>query len=372
MEPDASGGDDALDDVPCGLLTTDAKGLIQHANLTFLEWTGYEALEVVNVRRLQDFLSMGGRLFFQTHLAPLLVMQGSVSEVKLDIQHRDGSTFPMVLNARRQFRHGQWQLKIAAFIARDRDKYERELLASRQRLEDAVAEATRLRKQSEDRALFSEQMIGIVSHDLRNPLNAIRLGIHLLEKKGVSPEQKETLARVARSADRSHQLIKDLLDFTSARIGKGLTVVLELNDLHHVVALAVEELAMAFPGRTISHEQSGAGMSQVDSARITQALGNLVANAMAYGSPDSRITVRTHVCNSNWHVAVHNWGAPIPREAQERLFMPMVRGVAEGSPSRSVGLGLFIVNEIAKAHGGDLTVTSSEQYGTEFLLALKR
>ncbi|RZJ14972.1 MAG: PAS domain-containing sensor histidine kinase [Acidovorax sp.] len=359
---------DPLEDLPCGVLTTDSKGLILHTNSTFCEWTGYHCDEVIGLRRLQDFLSMGGRIFYQTHLAPLLVMQGSVSEVKLDIQHHDKTTIPVVINAKRYQRNGAWFLRVAAFVARDRDKYERELLVSRQNLVGMVAEATRLKKQSEDRALFAEQMIGIVSHDLRNPLSTIRLGIQLLEKRGVTPDQKETLGRVHRAADRASQLIKDLLDFTSARIGSGLAVALKPVDLHHVVALAVEELSLAFPDRRIDHVLCGEGACEADANRVTQALGNLVANAVAYGQADTDITVTSSVASAGWRVSVHNWGVPIAPEAIEQLFMPMVRGVAEDSGNRNVGLGLFIVNEIAKAHGGGLDVTSTQELGTEFSL----
>jgi phosphoserine phosphatase RsbU/P len=362
---------DPLEDLPCGVLTTDSKGLILQANSTFCEWAGYGCEEVIGVRRLQDFLTMGGRLFYQTHLAPLLVMQGSVSEVKLDVLHKDRSHIPIVINAHRLMRDGEWLLKIAAFIARDRDKYERELLLSRKTLEGAAAEATRLKKQSEDRALFAEQMIGIVSHDLRNPLSAIRLGMQLLDRQGVTPQQRETLGRVNRAVDRAHQLIKDLLDFTSARIGSGIAVNLKTSNLHDVVADTVEELTLAFPDRRIAHLREGTGNCVLDANRIAQALANLVSNAVSYGHIGTDITVTSAVTPKGWYVEVHNWGHPIAGAAIERLFMPMVRGVAEDSGNRNVGLGLFIVNEIAKAHGGVIEVTSASELGTAFRLAFK-
>ena len=360
---------DPLEDLPCGVLTTDSKGLILQANSTFCEWAGYGRDEVIGVRRLQDFLTMGGRLFYQTHLAPLLVMQGSVSEVKLDVLHKDRSHIPIVINVRRLLRDGEWLLKVAAFIARDRDKYERELLLSRKTLEGAAAEATRLKKQSEDRALFAEQMIGIVSHDLRNPLSAIRLGMQLLDRQGVTPQQRETLVRVNRAADRAHQLIKDLLDFTSARIGSGIAVILKSSNLHDVVADTVEELTLAFPDRRIAHLREGTGSCELDANRIAQALANLVSNAVSYGHIDTDITVTSAMTPKGWYVEVHNWGHPIAGAAMEMLFMPMVRGVTEDSGNRNVGLGLFIVNEIAKAHGGVIEVTSTAALGTAFRLA---
>lgn len=137
-------------------------------------------------------------------------------------------------------------------------------------------------------------------------------------------------------------------------------------DLHEVVAHAVEEPALAFPQRRIDHVRAGAGPCQADANRVTQALGNLVANAVGYGRSDTGITVTSSVDPAGWQVRVHNWGAPIAPEALDRLFMPMVRGVAQDSGNRNVGLGLFIVNEIAKAHGGMLDVASTQEQGTEF------
>src|SRR3954453_19698910 len=130
----------ALDLAPCALLRTDASGTILRVNTTFCGWLGYEREELVG-RRLQDLLTIGGRIFHQTHLAPLMQMQGSVSEVKLEIVRRDGTQLPMVLNARRhEMPHGL-RTELALFVARDRDTYERELVLSRKRLEQLVADA---------------------------------------------------------------------------------------------------------------------------------------------------------------------------------------------------------------------------------------
>lgn len=353
-------------DLPCGVLTLDLKGLILQANSSFCEWTGYSAGELVGQLRFQDFLAMGGRILYQTHLAPLLVMQGSIAEVKLDLQHRDKTVVPIVFNAKRFQHDGTWLLRVAAFVARDRDRYEKELLLSRRKLEIAVEEATSLKKQSEDRALFAEQMIGIVGHDLRNPLSTIRLGLHLLEKQGAVLDKNATLQKIHRAADRATELVRDLLDFTSARIGGGLTVQLVPADLHTTVALAVEEISLAFPSHCIAHIREGEGTSLIDPNRVTQAIGNLVSNAVSYGACDRPITVTSTISGATWRVAVHNWGIPIARDVQTRVFTPMVRGVAKDSANRNVGLGLFIVSELAKAHGGSVKLSSDEERGTIF------
>ena len=205
---------------------------------------------MVGKRRFQDLLTVGGRIFHQTHWAPLLQMQGSLSEVKLELVHQDGSTIPIVVNALVRDHHGACVHEVAAFVARDRDKYERELVVSRKRLEEAVAEATRLHAEAKDRAVFAEQMIGIVSHDLRNPLSAIQVGAALLARAPLADPQQRTLARITRATERARHLISDLLDFTQARLGKGLQVSVAPLDLHACVAEAVEDLGLGLSRET--------------------------------------------------------------------------------------------------------------------------
>jgi sigma-B regulation protein RsbU (phosphoserine phosphatase) len=141
----------ALDQAACGLLRVDPYGLILRANAMVCDWLGYTREELQG-RKLQDLLNIGGRIFHQTHLAPLLQIQGSLSEVKLEFVRRDGQGIPIVMNARRHEDGGEAVVEVALFVARDRDKYERELLLARTRLEDVVA-------QVKDRALLTEQMM---------------------------------------------------------------------------------------------------------------------------------------------------------------------------------------------------------------------
>ncbi|MEO7642866.1 MAG: histidine kinase dimerization/phospho-acceptor domain-containing protein, partial [Ramlibacter sp.] len=230
-----SGTQQLLDDAACGLARTASDGLFLHANRTFCEWLGYTSAELCGRRKLQELLTMGGRIFHQTHWHPLLQMQGSISEVKLELVHREGQPLPMVMNAIRRDSGGVMVHDIAVYIARDRDAYERELLASRRKLETLVAEATRLQLELKDRALFAEQMVGIVSHDLRNPLSTVQMGAALLSRGEATPNQLRVLGRVSRAAQRANRLITDLLDFTQARMGKGISIAPQPMDLRATV-----------------------------------------------------------------------------------------------------------------------------------------
>ena len=360
-----------LDQAACGLLQTDGNGRFLRANRTFCDWVGYTADALVGRRKLQDLLTMGGKIFHQTHWSPLLQMQGSVSEVKLEVVHRDGHTIPMVMNAIRRVAGAGAVHDVAVYVARDRDTYERELVQSRKRLEVLVAEATRLQEAAKDRALFAEQMVGIVSHDLRNPLSTIQMGTLLLTRGDVTPNQLNVLGRLSRAADRAHRLIADLLDFTQARLGTGLAVTPRPVDLHQVISESLDELGQAFPGRLLKHERAGEGLCTLDADRVAQLVGNLVSNAMAYGKPDTAVTVTSSVGRGTCSVAVHNEGPAIPAQLQAGLFKPMARGT-DTHERRSVGLGLFIVSEIARAHGGSVSVASAPESGTTFSATFPR
>jgi sigma-B regulation protein RsbU (phosphoserine phosphatase) len=357
---------DVVDDAPCGLLATSEGGTFLRVNRTFCAWVGYTAGELIGQRRLPDLLAIGSRIFHHTHWVPLLQLQGSISEIKLEVRHRDGQTLPMVLNAVRRKQDGEFVHDIAAYVARDRDRYERELLHSRRRLEELVAEANELHAAARDRAELAEQMIGIVSHDLRNPLGAIQMAAELLAGSELPTPCRSLIHRIGRSTDRASHLIDDLLDFTQARLGRGISIMRTQIDLHEVVAEALDELRLTHPGHELRHVRAGNGACVADGGRLAQVIGNLVSNAVAYGDPGAPVTVSSTVAET-CAIAVHNLGVLIPAAVQATLFEAMTRGDSGPAASaRSVGLGLYIVREIARAHGGTAAVTSTADRGTRF------
>jgi phosphoserine phosphatase RsbU/P len=355
-----------LDSAACGLLQTDATGVIRWSNQVFCNWIGREASEIVGRRRIQDFFTIGGRIFHQTHWVPLIQMQQSVSEVKLDLVHASGHSIPIVLNGIRRVRDGDVVHDLAMFIAGDRDKYERELVATTRRLKEMVERSVELEEIAKDRAHLAEQMMGVVSHDLRNPLAVIELSALALSHGATSPEQQAALQRISRASSRAVRLIHDLLDLTQSRLGNGLTITLREIDLHAVISESVDELRAAFPGRRLRHITDGPGECVGDPDRLMQLVGNLVTNAITYGLADAPITVSSEIHDGAASIVVHNLGKPIDEAMISLLFQPMARGARSPDGSRSIGLGLYIVREIAKAHGGDVVVNSTAADGTSF------
>lgn len=355
---------------PCGLLRTRADGTIILVNQTFCNWTGYSNDKLLGGMRLRDLFNAGGRIFHHTHWLPLLQMQGSISEVKLDIVTHDGETIPMVLNAILEPREGEVTQLVSAFVARDRDQYERELLKARKSLQKSVEEATQLKEIATDRALLAEQMIGIVSHDLRNPLGTVALGAQTLELGGLTESQTTVLDRMQRALSHANLLISDLLDFTEARLGGGLSASIAPCDLHEVVAEAVDNLQPLHSPQLLRHRRIGSGSCEADATRLAQLVGNLVSNAATYGSEDAPITITTTGYEDGCSISVHNEGDPIPPALQETIFSPMQRAQSASNATHSIGLGLYIVKMIASAHGGAVELESTEESGTTFTVTL--
>ncbi len=373
-----------FDNAACALAVTAEDGTILQANARLGEWSGFSPPELCG-RRFQDLLTMGGRIFHQTHLAPMLRMHGSVTEVKLDMLHRDGHKLTVLLNGHKREHGDSVVYDLALFGTTDRDKYERELLNARNLAEALLQEktATELALQqaqaelneayaiAQRRALFAEQMVAIVSHDLKNPLTAIRMASDFLSRGERTPKERTLLGHIGQSSERAQRMIADLLDFTQARVGQGISIKAAPLALHEVIQRAVDELRVAFPEATLAHHAEGQGDANLDADRVQQIIGNLVANSVAYGDLQRPITVTSRLGDGTCEVAVHNHGSAIPETLLAGLFEPMTRGTDQGRDVRSVGLGLYIVRELAKVHGGDVAVQSCATGGTTFTVTFQ-
>jgi two-component system CheB/CheR fusion protein len=226
----------------------------------------------------------------------------------------------------------------------------------------------RLRAQAE----FEQHLLGIVSHDLRTPLNAIALGTAVLaEQSNMTSRAAGVILRIQSSTRRAVRMIDDLMDFTQARLGGGLSIHPKPANLREVVDGVHQELMFTHPARAIQIAYEGDQAGLWDPDRIAQLLVNLVTNAIQYGSPDRPIQIAVRGEREHVVIEVNNQGNPIPVAVMSRLFEPLQRGT-KLSGERSIGLGLYIVREIAKRHGGAVDVRSDEATGTTFSVRLPR
>ena len=237
-----------------------------------------------------------------------------------------------------------------------------------------ITEHKRLEEQARVRADFEQKLIGIVSHDLRNPLSVIHLGAtHLLRRGDLDPKVLEIVTRIATSTQRCTRLVRDLLDFTQARLGMGIPITRRAFDLEGLVRQGVEEVGASAPGREFRLSAEGDLRGEWDPDRLAQVVANLLSNAAKYSPTGTPIDVTLRGEQTQVMLEVHNQGDPIPERIQARLFEPMQRGdPGSNNASRSVGLGLYIVKHLVEAHGGSVSACSVEGGGTRFTVWLPR
>ncbi|HEX9104763.1 MAG TPA: ATP-binding protein [Polyangia bacterium] len=238
-------------------------------------------------------------------------------------------------------------------------------------LAHAAAEAELAERKKADRV--RERLIGVVGHDLRAPLSAISMAASVMLKRGtLEGSDGKMAARIARNADRMAKMISQLLDFTRARLGGGIPIDPRPLDLAEICVEIVGDSEVAFPERTLVLERAGDGRGAWDKERMAQVVANLVGNAAKYGAPDRPILVRLDGTGEMVRLSVHNEGEPIPDAMLSAIFDPFRRGDDHRERSESLGLGLFIVDEIVRAHGGTIAATSTAAEGTTFTVTLPR
>lgn len=237
---------------------------------------------------------------------------------------------------------------------------------------DVFFELHRQRRELSNALRLNEMFVGILGHDLRNPLSTIMTGARLLERQLTDEKQLRNIARMTGAGQRMTDMIDQLLDLTRARLagGLGFARARQRVDLAALVQRTVEELRGAHPGREVRMEVSGDSSTMGDPDRLLQLFSNLVANALHHGQPDGKVRVRIEEGERELVVRVSNAGV-IPPELRPGLFDPF-RKRERGPGSRGLGLGLYISRQIARAHGGDVEVESTEEAGTTLTVRLPR
>ena len=237
-----------------------------------------------------------------------------------------------------------------------------------------IDEGKRARDELEERARFEQQLIGIVSHDLRNPLSAIGVAAALLLRRGnLDDQQGKTVGRMVSLVERTGRMIRDFLDFTQARSAGSIPVEPAPANLREITREVVDEVHLSHPDREVVVEHRGEATGRWDPDRIAQVVGNLVANAFQHSRAPAVVRVSSRIEGESAEIEVQNDGPPIPDADLKRLFSPFQRGEgARATTTRSVGLGLYITFAIVSAHGGRIEVESSEERGTRFTVRLPR
>ena len=406
-----------LDEAPCGFVAFADDGTIRAANATLLEMLGHSRDELVG-RHVESMLTVGARIFYQTHFFPLLRLQGHAEEIFLILRARDGTDVGTLVNAVRRERAGEWRTECVLLRIVERRKFEDALLrakkeaeaanaalrASQEQLEEQAVElevqATELEAQGEELRTINDELVersveleearaaaekanrakseflATMSHELRTPLNAIagyaqilELGVH----GPITAAQQETLGRIVRSQRHLLRLINDVLNLARIEAGRVEYRIerLVVSDLVESVLPMVEPQLSERHLRSEVHIPPGL-VVRADREKVEQVLLNLLSNAAKFTPADGTVRVEASqhdpVCIA---IRVQDTGIGIPPEKLASVFEPFVQvDSSQTRRAQGTGLGLSISRDLARGMKGNLTAESEVDVGSTFTLLL--
>jgi PAS domain S-box-containing protein len=395
--------EDLFENAPCGYISIDPSGRIFKANATFAAWTDIPAQSLVG-RRFLELLNIAGRIYYETHFAPLLRMQGFFNEVALDIVCADGKALPTLVNAveKRDAQGKPLFIRITIFNATDRRRFERELLEARAKAEAAsselrllnsslevkIAEAVASRVKAEaglhqaQKIAALGQLTGGIAHDFNNMLAVIIAGINLAERELTRGEDgRKFLKGALDGAQRAASLTNRLLAFS-----RQLPLKPEVADVNRLVSSMSEILQRTLGETTLVETVLAGGLwkTNVDQGQLENVLLNLAINARDAMPEGGRLTIETANCHLDDHyarqhaevtpgqyvmLAVSDTGTGISPEILDKVFDPFFSTKAVG---KGTGLGLSQVHGFIKQSKGHIKIYSEVGHGTSFKIYLPR
>ncbi|HEX6943224.1 MAG TPA: sensor histidine kinase [Gemmatimonadaceae bacterium] len=239
-------------------------------------------------------------------------------------------------------------------------------------IDQAIAESISFFSAQIDQA--RNLLLGMLGHDMRSPLNTIQVTASYLSALNAGADVSDAASRLIRSGASMKALLDDLVDFSRTRLGLGINISPDSTDLAALFADEMEQLRGAHPGRQLEFAGAGDTRGRWDGRRLQQVLRNLVSNAIKYGAPDAPVRVALIGEEADVLFEVRNSGPAIADAVLDEIFHPLKRGPGQEDThdiDAGLGLGLYIVSEVARAHGGEVTVRS-EDGETVFAVRLPR
>lgn len=353
--------DPLLDKAPCGFVAFADDGTMVSVNTTLAELLGYTRVELQGWH-LQKILPPGARVFYNTHVFPILKMHGLAEEIYIALRTKDGRDVPMLMNGARRERNGT-PVNDCVFVR----------MLQRHAYEDQLLEARRLAEQAND---AKAKFLSMMSHDVRTPLTAIYGHAELLSSGfygALTASQRDSAESIKEAARDVGRLVDDILSFAQLDSGrvevraKAVTVPAAIERAEALIRLRMSQAELAFESRC-----DGPTVARADPDRLQQILLNLLTNATKFTPAGGRISVTCERTPDRVLVRVCDTGIGIPEEQLERIFDPFVQlgPLPRDEVNRGVGLGLAISRDLARAMGGELTAQSAPGEGACFTLEL--
>jgi signal transduction histidine kinase len=260
-----------------------------------------------------------------------------------------------------------WMARHRAATAADLE----ELIRFNEAIDQAIAES--ISTYAKEVAQSKERFLAILGHDLRTPIGAIVTSTRfMLDTETLTEPHLTLVSRMEKTARRMNRLVTDLLEFTRTRFGDSIPITPGAMDAKHMVEDIAAEIRSSYEGTVVNVESHGDTKGSWDCERLTQAMVNLVSNAVQHGATGTPIDIVVSGLPDDIEISVRNQGPPIPKSQIERIFDPMKEvEAASGKDRRHLGLGLYIVDRIVRAHGGSVRVESGPSL-TEFTIRVPR
>ena len=352
--------DPVLDTAPCGFVAFVDDGTIRTVNTTLAEILGYTRVELEGWH-IEKILFPGARIFYQTHLFPMLKMHGRVEEIYLALRTKDGRDVPTLMNGVRRERDGAPVNDCVFMRMIQRGEYEEQLLAARRMAERANA--------------AKASFLSMISHDLRTPLTSITGHASLMAQGVINTEEERrySLERIQDAARELMRMITDILNFAQVEAGRlevhpvPVPVRAAIARAESLVRLRMREEELTFTAETCDGDVAVIA----DPDRLQQILLNLLTNAIKFTPQGGTISVGCECNGERLRIFVRDTGIGIDESQLQRIFEPFVQLDPAGA-ERGVGLGLAISRELAHAMNGELTAESASGQGSTFILDLPR
>lgn len=289
-----------------------------------------------------------------------------------ELRHTVGFDLVQMTSEFRHLRACVIRLWVNSLESPDLD-YFQDMIRFNEAIDEALAESTAAYAEQVNRS--RDIFLAILGHDLRAPLQAVKMSTEmLLRKAALDSNGLSLLGNIQNGARHMEAMVSDLLEFVRSRLGSSLPIEPKPMNLADAAKEAINEACAGRPDCRVHLHIDGETQGLWDRGRIDQLLQNLIGNALQHGLNSQAVTLSLDGTPDNVELRMHNYGRPIPQAALGTVFDPLVRSANEelGSNSTSLGLGLFIVKEVVQAHGGTIEVTSSEAAGTTFTVVLPR